>query len=163
MVRRDEAERVVIEVGPELKRLLFLETPQVWLDVDLTMVQFKSLIVILNHKNTTPTKLAKALGVTPANVTGVVERLVKMGLVHRAGSPDDRRVLRLEATEKTRTLLSRIVERSADDMSRILELMTPGELSHLAQGLTALVSAARKRRAISEGTASSEARGTTAK
>ena len=156
-MRRDEATRVVIEIGPELKRLLFLETPEVWLDVDLTMVQFKSLIIILNHRNISPSKLARVLGVTPANVTGVVERLVRLGLVRRTESPDDRRVLLLEATEKSSLLLARVMERSADDMSRILELMTPEELSHLTQGLTALVTAARQRRAASEGIATPEA------
>ncbi len=153
---RAESTRVIIEIGPELKRLLFLETPEVWLDVDLTMVQFKSLVIILNHKDISPSKLARVLGVTPANVTGVVERLVKLGLVRRTESPDDRRVLLLEATEKSRSLLARVMERSAEDMSRILELMTPGELSHLAQGFTALVRAARQHRTTPEGTASPE-------
>lgn len=156
MISRDEAVRVIIEIGPELKRLLFMETPEVWLDVDLTMAQFKSLVLILNHKNISPSRLARLMGVTPANVTGVVERLVKLGLVRRAESPDDRRVLLLQATEKSSLLLARIMERSADDMSHILDLMTAEELSHLAQGLVALVGAARKRRATLEGIASSE-------
>lgn len=150
MMDRDEATRVVIDIGPELKRLLFLENSEVWLDVNLTMVQFKSLILILNQKNTTPSRLARVLGVTPANMTGVVERLVKMGLVRREDSPGDRRVQRLKATEQARALLACLMERSAADMSLILELITSEDLVHLAQGLTALASAARKRRALSE-------------
>jgi len=147
MIDRTETSRVIIEAGPELKRLLFWETPEVWLDVDLTMVQFKSLVLILNRKHISPSQLARVLGVTPANVTGVVERLVKLGLVRRTESPDDRRVLLLEATDKGKLLLARVTERSADDMSSILELMPPAELSHLAQGLVALMQAARQRRA----------------
>jgi DNA-binding MarR family transcriptional regulator len=155
MIDRAEATRVIIEAGPDLKRLLFLETPEVWLDVDLTMVQFKSLVLILNHKNMTPSRLARVLGVTPPNVTGVVQRLVKLGLVRRAESPGDRRRLLLEATEKSKLLLAHVMERSADDMSQILELMTAEELCHLAQGLMALVSAASKHRATSSGTSNS--------
>lgn len=156
MISRNEAVRMIIEAGPDLKRLLFVEAPEVWLGVDLTMVQFKSLVLILNYKNISPSKLARILGVTPANITGVVERLVKMGLVRRAESPDDRRVLLLGATEKGSLLLARIMERDADDMSHILELMTAGELSHLAQGLVALVDATRKRRATPGSIAGSE-------
>ena len=155
MMARAEAARAIIEAGPALKRLLFLETPEVWLDVDLTMVQFKSLLLILNQENMTPSRLARILGVTPANVTGVVERLVKLGLVRRGESPDDRRLLLLEATENGSLLFTHIMERSADDMSQILELMTTEELYHLAQGFMALISAASKHRATSKSTSNS--------
>ena len=155
MMDRAEAARAIIEAGPALKRLLFLETPEVWLDVDLTMVQFKSLLLILNQENMTPSRLARILGVTPANITGVVERLVKLGLVRRAESPYDRRLLLLEATENGSLLLTHIMERSADDMSQILELMTTEELYHLAQGFMALISAASKHRATSKSTSNS--------
>ena len=155
MIDRIESSRMIIEAGPELKQLLFWETPEVWLDIDLTMVQFKSLVLIINRKNISPSRLARVLGVTPANITGVVERLVKLGLVRRTESPDDRRVLWLEATDEGNRLLARVTERIADDMSSILELMTPAELAHLAQGLTALIRASRQHRATPKGSAGS--------
>jgi DNA-binding MarR family transcriptional regulator len=136
----------IIEIGPELNQLLFLETPDIWMDVELTMAQFKSLIFIINDDKATPGKLAKALSVTSANVTGIIERLVKQGLVIRKGNPEDRRVLFLEATPKGISLYGSLLEWRAKDMSGILERMNSEEVAHLAQGLTALLRAVRERR-----------------
>lgn len=46
------------------------------------------------------TELAGALGVTPRNVTALVDGLEAEGLIHRAAHPTDRRVTMIEMTER---------------------------------------------------------------
>jgi DNA-binding MarR family transcriptional regulator len=54
-----------------------------------------------------PGELAGVLGIHPSTVTGLVERLVQLGLVVRTRDEGDRRSVHLEATERGRALLAR--------------------------------------------------------
>ncbi|MCW2958271.1 MAG: MarR family transcriptional regulator [Solirubrobacterales bacterium] len=56
-------------------------------------------------------ELAAALGIDPANATGVVDDLEVQGLVRRGPHPTDRRAKLVEATRKGKTLARR-----ADDI-----------------------------------------------
>ncbi len=51
-------------------------------------------------------ELAETLHCDKTNVTGLVDRVEKLGLVERVADPDDRRVTRLELTEKGRATVS---------------------------------------------------------
>lgn len=120
--------------------------PEVWMDLNLTIGQLKSLFFIESEGGTNVKKLATALGVTPPDVTRIVDRLVKQGLVNRRENPKDRRMLLLQATEKGRTLLARLIENKTTHLSHILAHLSTEELTTLAQGLTALVKAAEVQR-----------------
>jgi DNA-binding MarR family transcriptional regulator len=146
MINREKLELEIMQAGPELNRLLFLDTPDIWLDIELTMAQFKSLVFIITDENANPSRLAKALGVTPANMTGIITRLVKQGLVFRKENPRDRRVLILRATPKGVSLVANLWERRARDMSSILDRMSSEDIYYLAQGFNALLKASRKQR-----------------
>jgi DNA-binding MarR family transcriptional regulator len=114
----------------------------VWMNLPLTMAQLKSLFFISNQGSTNSGKLAAALGVTPTNVTGIVDRLVKQGLVSRTGDIQDRRVLLLRATDRGQQLISQLRERRKGYLSEVLVHLSAGELEILAQGLTSLLKAA---------------------
>ncbi len=120
--------------------------PEVWLDLNLTIGQLKSLFFIESEGSTNVKKLANALGVTPPDVTRIVDRLVKQGLVNRRENPEDRRMLLLQATEKGGALLARLRENKITHLSHILEHLSTEELTRLAQGLTALVRATEVQR-----------------
>ena len=53
-------------------------------------------------------KIAEALGIGFSTVTGLVDRLVKIGLVRRITSPGDRRVVMAIVTQKGRRILDHI-------------------------------------------------------
>jgi len=116
------------------------------LDLNLTIGQLKSLFFIESEGSTNVKKLANALGVTPPDVTRIVDRLVKQGLVNRRENPEDRRMLLLQATEKGGALLARLRENKITHLSHILEHLSTEELTRLAQGLTALVRATEVQR-----------------
>jgi DNA-binding MarR family transcriptional regulator len=114
----------------------------VWMDLPLTIAQLKSLFFISNQGSTNSGKLAAALGVTPTNTTGIVDRLVKRGLVSRTENPKDRRMLALQATEKGEELVAKLRQRRTGHMSKVLARMSVDELTTLAQGFASLVKAA---------------------
>jgi DNA-binding MarR family transcriptional regulator len=63
--------------------------PQIWL-----------LRILADKGGATPKELADEMCVTPANITGLVRKLERRGFVTRRHDPDDRRVVRLEASPK---------------------------------------------------------------
>jgi DNA-binding MarR family transcriptional regulator len=117
----------------------------VWLDLPITMAQLKSLFFISNQGSTHPGKLAAALGVTPTNVTGIIDRLVKQGLVSRAEDVQDRRVMLLKATGRGEELVARLRERRRSYLAGVLERLRMDELNVLARGLASLARAAETR------------------
>ncbi len=114
----------------------------VWMGLPLTMPQLKSLFFINNQGSTNSGKLAAALGVTPTNVTGIIDRLVKQGLVSRTEDIQDRRMFLLQATTRGEELVAKLRERRRGYLSEVLARLSLDELATLAQGLNSLVKAA---------------------
>jgi DNA-binding MarR family transcriptional regulator len=116
--------------------------PEAWLELDLTIVQLKSVFFIDAEGSTNFRKLARALGVTPPDVTRIVDRLVDQELVNRRENPEDRRMQILQTTKKGKALLAKLRENKTTHLYHILSRLSAQELSMVAQGLRALVKAA---------------------
>jgi DNA-binding MarR family transcriptional regulator len=142
-MRQSDLISEVIELDRQAHRLIRRYSFDAWMGLNLTVPQLKSLFFISNQRGTNPRKLAKALGVTPSNVTGIVDRLVEQGLLIRRENPEDRRLLMLQITEKGEAILSDLRERRISTMHEILTSLSLKELSYLVKGLSALVKAAQ--------------------
>jgi DNA-binding MarR family transcriptional regulator len=106
----------------------------VWMSLDVTMPQLKSLFFIYNEGSTNLATLANALGVTSTNTTGIVDRLVKQGLVSRTDNPENRRMLLLKATKKGEQLIARLRERRKGYLLEVLGRLNTEELELLNRG-----------------------------
>jgi DNA-binding MarR family transcriptional regulator len=111
----------------------------IWMELPLTIAQLKSLFFIRNQGSTSLGKLAAALKVTPTNTTGIVDRLVKRGLVSRTENPENRRMLLLRATDKGEELMKKLRERRKGYFIEVLGNISTDELATLARGLNSLV------------------------
>ncbi len=118
--------------------------PEAWMELNLTISQLKSLFFIDFEGSTNFKKLATALGVTPPNVTGIVDQLVEQELVSREENPEDRRMILLKTTDKGKALLAGLRESRVSRMSGILAQLSLGELAALAEGLSALARAGER-------------------
>ncbi len=134
----------IINLYRQVNVLMRRDSPDVWMDLTLTVPQLKSLFFIANERTTNLKKLAVALKVTPSNVTGIVDRLVQQGLVTRQENPDDRRVSLLRTTEQGISVVDNLKERRSSYLSRILAQLGPEELSSLENGLGAMLREARR-------------------
>jgi DNA-binding MarR family transcriptional regulator len=135
----------IIELQRKLGRAQRQYELDVWMGLPLTMAQLKSLFFINNQGSTNSGKLAAALGVTPTNVTGIIDRLVKQGLVSRSEDVQDRRILVLQATDRGEALVARLRERRRGYLSEVLARLSVDELATLAQGFKSLVKASEAR------------------
>jgi len=129
----------IIELLRKVDRYRRGSMVEAWMNLPpVTMPQMKSLFFISNEGRTNSVKLAAALKVTPANVTGIIDRLVEQKLVSRVENPDDRRMLVLRATDKGETLVANLRERRRSVMDKALSGLTIDELTNLCKGLNAL-------------------------
>jgi DNA-binding MarR family transcriptional regulator len=139
---REELIRQIIELRRRVNQVIRDRTLDSWVKLSLTIPQLKSLFYVSQHGKVNISGLASGIRVTPANVTGIVDRLIEQGLLTRMPDPDDRRVLWLEVTNKGKTLVDDLREGRANEMRRILDELTEEELSIVAHGFNLLVRAA---------------------
>ena len=112
-----------------------------WMRLNLGIGQLKTLFFISNHGSTTTGKLATALGVTPTNVTGIIDRLLERKLITRTGDPDDRRVILLRTTPLGEELVTELRQKRKERMSELFSHLTDKEAAIVAQALKILVKA----------------------
>ena len=132
----------IIEAQRRLSRVIRERTLDSWVKLDLTIPQLKSLFYVSGHGKVNPSALASGIRVTPANVTGIVERLVEQGLLIRTADADDRRVSWLTVTDKGKTLINDLREGRVQEMRRVLDELTEAELAAVAHGFELVAEAA---------------------
>ena len=109
-------------------------------ELDLTVPQFYTLNALIEMGGTsTMGALSKHVLQVSATMTGIIDRLVRDGLVQRSRSEEDRRAVHVEITPAGRELVARAWERAFDGMDDALGEMTQAELNRLHSVLDALV------------------------
>ena len=102
----------------------------------LTDVQF-NLMMILKHQgekeDISQARLSEMMLVNRANITGLVDRLEKAGLVKRTGNPKDRRTNLIVLTAKGRGLISKVDPLYGREMQRIMKGLSRQEIKQLIQ------------------------------
>ena len=85
----------------------------------ITLQQFLVLAILDKEGQTKMKNLAQFMHVTTADMTGLVERLVKSGYVVRVFLPEDRRVIKIQLTPEGRGLVKRVTQEKKKMVMRI--------------------------------------------
>jgi len=80
-------------------------------DLDLTSIQFSSLVKLRDMKAVTQTELGRLIGIDRATISGVVSRLQKRGLLQFRLDPLDRRSRIVALTPAGESLLDQALQR----------------------------------------------------
>lgn len=107
---------------------------QVWEERGLTLPQLRVLFYVRAHPGTTTNALATTLGLTTATISGLVDKLVRAGLIERRQNADDRRVIPLwltpegqatvgEIRQGNRAYLAALAEQLGDDLGPVTETL----------------------------------------
>ena len=89
-------------------------------------------------------ELADDLIMTPRNVTGLVDRLERQGMVERVPDPEDRRSVRARLTPAGRETIEGIWKEGLDRQFELVEGMSKEDLAQLRHLCLLLVENARK-------------------
>lgn len=104
---------------------------------DVSMRQLSALRFI-GEPDTTLGDVARNLSVTPAVVTGLVDRLERRGYVRRVGSQFDRRRVHIELTSEGEDIRDYAENRLSTELQRRISDLPDGEIAKLADGLAIL-------------------------
>lgn len=107
----------------------------------VTLTQFRTLVLLSQHGDTTIVKMAERLGVNPSSVQRQVDRLVRMGMVTRAENPADRRELTVALAPDGRAVVTTVTARRRQALARIVRKMAPADAAHLTETLLAFAAA----------------------
>ena len=110
--------------------------------VDVTVAQHRVLVLLAARGDLSIGDLADGLGVNPSNATRYCDRLQRLGLVHRARSVDDGRMVQVGLTQEGHALVTAVTERRRQEVDEVLERMTGPDAIRVVAALRAFNRAA---------------------
>jgi DNA-binding MarR family transcriptional regulator len=109
---------------------------------DITLPQFRALVVLSVRPGVPVSELASALAIHPTTATRLTDRLVRKRLVRRAEGTTDRRVTELRLTAAGARMVQRVTARRVRELTAIVERMPIGRWSDINAALAAFAVAA---------------------
>jgi len=141
-----ETVRDVIDLIRQVRRALSADEAIAWTNLDLTLPQLKTLFFISCQGTTNTKTVAESFGVTSSNMTGIIDRLVKQGLVNRQENPANRRMYELRVTKRGEDKIAELRQTGTRFLSEVLTQMSEEDLAVFARGLSLLKKAAEANR-----------------
>lgn len=120
-------------------------------DENITIPQFRTLVILSNRGPVNLATLAGLLDVQPSAAGRMVDRLVSAGLIDRLPHPRSRRELLAALTPHGSDIVSKVTSRRRAEIARIVEKMPPPERHGLVRALTAFTAAGGETSAELEG------------
>jgi DNA-binding MarR family transcriptional regulator len=112
--------------------------------VEVTMVQFRTLVLLADEGDRTVGEIGEELGVDASNATRHCDRLQKIGLLRRRRSTTDGRVVRVALTANGRRLVDEVKAQRRAEVLRVLERMPVRDQVGAVRALTAFNQAAHE-------------------
>jgi DNA-binding MarR family transcriptional regulator len=111
------------------------------LSPEVTLPQFRALVLLEGHGAMTVAELAEELGVVPSTASRMCDRLVAKKLVRRTLDRSNRRRVRLTLSAAGRSLITASTKRRKQEIARLLETIPSRQQDRLAAALRVLVAA----------------------
>lgn len=111
-------------------------------DDDVTLSQYRALVVLSTRGQQTVGQLADAVGVHPSTATRLCDRLVAKRLVTRTQSTDNRRETLIAASSAGSRVVDRVTELRRDEIARIVGRIPKGLRHPTVVALNAFAQAA---------------------
>ncbi len=110
------------------------------MSMELTIQQLKVLMILVtSEEGGTGQGLSRALGISLASVSGIIDRLEGHGMVERVEDERDHRVRRVLVTPLGRKTAHRLVSAQSQMSREPLERLELGDLRALEQGMRAVL------------------------
>ncbi|HET9058679.1 MAG TPA: MarR family transcriptional regulator [Acidimicrobiales bacterium] len=109
---------------------------------DVTLPQFRALVVLSTQGGQRLAELAQTLRVDPSTATRMCDRLVRKELVHRRRTSDDRRGVRISLAPAGRELVDQVTRRRRAEIGSILAKLDPDSCDAVLSAMEAFAKAA---------------------
>jgi DNA-binding MarR family transcriptional regulator len=109
---------------------------------EVTLAQYRALVLIATRPTTTVSDLADALDIHPTSATRLCDRLVRKRLIRRVESAEDRRKTDLHIAAAGRRIVEGVAQSRRADLARIVRRMAPDDVAGATRALAAFAAAA---------------------
>lgn len=138
-----ENEMVIKEIVGSIRQLaraVYLDSSKINRHFGLTGAQGSVLRLLAQYGRLSSADLSRKLFVTPSNITGIIDRLAKKGLVERIRKQGDRRVVLITLSEKGRELSGGLPDPIERKLISGLADLPPDTVRELGQAMNRMVS-----------------------
>ncbi|MGZ7443496.1 MarR family winged helix-turn-helix transcriptional regulator [Paenibacillus sp. TH7-28] len=130
MVKKEELFEVT-----SMFRTLLKSISQEWnkrgREYNLSFPQYKMLYILDMSGTQKVSQLAECLGITPAAITGITDKLLTEGYVKRERAEIDRRVVNISITELGKDIIRQVNENQKEMIDGIFNQLREEDLQHL--------------------------------
>jgi DNA-binding MarR family transcriptional regulator len=130
---------------------IFTGERESWLALELTMPQFKVLMLVVSRHRATISQIARLLEAGLPSVTRLIDRLEEQGLIERESDPADRRVTYILPTEAGTGVVEKLISYRREVLTSCLETLEGDELEAVGRGMQLLLEGARRAGRIDTG------------
>jgi len=113
--------RHILKLAEDIYRAVKPNIPPEWLTSDLTVAQLRVLLVLYTEGPSRMSSIASSLGIAVSTATGIVDNLVRKGLVMRGADPEDRRLVICTLSSQGRETINRLWALGQFQMEKLLQ------------------------------------------
>lgn len=115
--------------------------PEELIRIELELSRYELIALLLTDKAQTlrMSMLAQGMGVPMSTATGIIDRLVKQGLLKRENSEEDRRVVTVSVTDKGRVLIEEVQTLFHSFVGRIKRVLGEEEFAQAVKLLQKII------------------------
>ena len=100
-------------------------------ELDLTIPQIHVLNYLAMNDNCKMSDISTALSVTLSNMTSMIDRLIREGYVAREDDPSDRRIVRINLSNKGKQIIKKFKEHRAKSMKIMFQKMSQKDIKNI--------------------------------
>ncbi len=107
-------------------------------DSDLTFPQLSVISMLEKHGEQKVSELSLKIGLSDSTVSGILDRLEQKDIIKRERTKDDRRVVKISLTGKSKELCNDFRRKKEEYFTRLLKKLSEEEIKDIIKGLEIL-------------------------
>jgi DNA-binding MarR family transcriptional regulator len=121
--------RHILKLAEDIYRAIKPGIPPEWLTSDLTVAQLRVLLILHTEGASRMSTIASSIGIALSTATGIVDNLVKKGLINRGDDPEDRRLVICTLSSEGQETINRLWTLGQFQIEKLLDGLSLEELS----------------------------------
>jgi DNA-binding MarR family transcriptional regulator len=123
----------IVKLSGDIFRAIKPNFPAEWLTSDLTVAQLRVLLVLHAEGPSRMSSIASSLGIAVSTATGIMDNLVKKGLVVRGADAEDRRLVICKLSPQGQETINRFWTLGQFQIEKLLQGLSLEQLEKAAE------------------------------
>jgi DNA-binding MarR family transcriptional regulator len=120
--------RHILKLAEDIYRTIKLSVPPEWLTSDMTVAQLRVLLTLHTDGPSQMSSIAASIGVAVSTATGIMDNLVRKGLVTRGDDTEDRRLVICTLSSQGQETINRVWTLGQFQMEKLLRGLSVEQL-----------------------------------